>query len=138
MNRPAVSSAWILATTLLLVAALVPFDPAISRRAQALPDYVVLFNQRITDFGTFGWMIYGSGLIVIIALGESIRQTLNASSDSVAVMPPRKANRSESGDGRRPNSKAAKATALHVASPNTKAITPCFDGGICPGTPCRW
>lgn len=67
MNRPAVSSAWILVTTILLVVALVPFDPAISRGAQGLPEYVVLFNRHITDFGTFGWMIYGSGLIVIIA-----------------------------------------------------------------------
>ena len=67
MHRPAISSAWILVTTLLLVAALIPFDPTLSERAQGLPETIVVFNQRITDFGTFGWMIYGSGLLVIVA-----------------------------------------------------------------------
>lgn len=67
MNRPLSSTVWILAATLLLVIALVPFDPAISQRAQALPEPIVLFNQRITDFGTFAWMIYGSGTLVILA-----------------------------------------------------------------------
>ena len=68
MNRSlATSSLWILAATVVLVVALVPFDPAISQRAQALPGAIVTFNQRITDFGTFSWMIYGSGLLVILA-----------------------------------------------------------------------
>ena len=68
MNRSlATSSLWILAATAVLVVALLPFDPAISQRAQGLPDAVVTFNQRITDFGTFSWMIYGSGFLVILA-----------------------------------------------------------------------
>lgn len=68
MNRPlATSSLWILAITVVLVVALIPFDPALSNRAQALPEAVVAFNRRITDFGTFGWMIYGSGLLIIVA-----------------------------------------------------------------------
>ena len=68
MNRSfATSSLWILAATIVLVVALVPFDPAISRRAQGLPGTVVAFNARITDFGTFRWMIYGSGFLVILA-----------------------------------------------------------------------
>jgi membrane-associated phospholipid phosphatase len=68
MNRSlATSSLWIFAATIVLVAALVPFDPALSQRAQALPGAVVAFNRRITDFGTFAWMIYGSGFLVILA-----------------------------------------------------------------------
>jgi membrane-associated phospholipid phosphatase len=68
MNRSfATSSLWILATTAILVVALVPFDPTLSERAQGLPGGVVTFNERITDFGTFSWMIYGSGLIVMLA-----------------------------------------------------------------------
>ena len=68
MNRSfATSSLWILAATVVLVAALVPFDPAISRHAQGLPGAVVAFNAHITDFGTFRWMIYGSGVLVILA-----------------------------------------------------------------------
>ena len=68
MNRSlATSSLWILAATAVLVVALVPFDPMISQRAQGLPGAIVAFNERITDFGTFSWMIYGSGLIVILA-----------------------------------------------------------------------
>lgn len=68
MNRSlATSSLWIFAATAILVLALIPFDPAISQRAQGLPGAVVAFNQRITDFGTFSWMIYGSGVLVILA-----------------------------------------------------------------------
>ncbi|MCJ8056468.1 phosphatase PAP2 family protein [Shinella curvata] len=68
MNRSlATSSLWILAATAVLVVVLLPFDPAISQRAQGLPGAVVTFNQRITDFGTFSWMIYGSGFLVILA-----------------------------------------------------------------------
>ncbi|MBP1858719.1 phosphatase PAP2 family protein [Rhizobium herbae] len=67
MNRPFSSSLWLLLAAIILVAALLPFDGAISQRAQALPDGIVAFNRRITDFGTFSWMIYGSGSIVIVA-----------------------------------------------------------------------
>ncbi|CAK7258484.1 Membrane-associated phospholipid phosphatase [Shinella sp. WSC3-e] len=68
MNRSlATSSLWILAATAILVVALVPLDPMLSQRAQGLPDAIVTFNARITDFGTFAWMIYGSGFIVILA-----------------------------------------------------------------------
>lgn len=68
MNRSfATSSLWILAATAVLVAVLVPFDPLLSERARGLPGSVVVFNERITDFGTFRWMIYGSGFIVILA-----------------------------------------------------------------------
>ncbi len=68
MNRSlATSSLWILAATAVLVVALVPFDPLLSERAQGLPGGVVAFNERITDFGTFRWMIYGSGFLVILA-----------------------------------------------------------------------
>jgi membrane-associated phospholipid phosphatase len=68
MNRSfATSSLWILAATAILVVALVPLDPMLSQRAQGLPSAIVTFNERITDFGTFSWMIYGSGLIVILA-----------------------------------------------------------------------
>ncbi|MDX3928379.1 MAG: phosphatase PAP2 family protein [Shinella sp.] len=67
MNRPLVSTSWILIATFVLVAALIPFDPRISERAQGLPEAIVVFNRRITDFGKFGWMIYGSGFLVIVA-----------------------------------------------------------------------
>lgn len=67
MNRPFFSSLWLLLATALLVAVLLPFDGTISQRAQALPPAIVDFNAGITDFGTFSWMIYGSGSIVIIA-----------------------------------------------------------------------
>lgn len=68
MNRSlATSSLWILAATAVLVVALVPFDPLLSERARGLPGGVVAFNERITDFGTFRWMIYGSGFLVILA-----------------------------------------------------------------------
>lgn len=68
MNRSlATSSLWILAATVVLVLVLAPFDPMISQRAQGLPVTIVAFNKRITDFGTFAWMIYGSGALVILA-----------------------------------------------------------------------
>ena len=68
MNRSlATSSLWILAATVVLVVALVPWDPVLSERAQGLPGAIVTFNRRITDFGTFGWMIYGSAFVVILA-----------------------------------------------------------------------
>ncbi len=67
MNRPLSSSLWLLLAAAVLVAALLPFDGMISQWAQGLPGGVVTFNERITDFGTFSWMIYGSGSIVIIA-----------------------------------------------------------------------
>jgi membrane-associated phospholipid phosphatase len=67
MNRPFASTLWIFVSAALLAAALFPFDPALSQRAQGLPEGVVAFNRHITDFGTFGWMIYGSGLFAIIA-----------------------------------------------------------------------
>jgi len=67
MNRSfATSSLWIFAATIVLVVALVPFDPLISERAQGLPGAIVAFNERITDFGTFRWMIYGSGVLVVL------------------------------------------------------------------------
>lgn len=67
MNRPLSSTLWIVLATAVLVLALLPFDAGISQSAQALPPAIVDFNRRITDFGTFGWMIYGSGAIVILA-----------------------------------------------------------------------
>ncbi len=67
MSRPFSSSLWLLLAMALLVAVLLPFDGAISQHAQALPPEIVAFNAGITDFGTFSWMIYGSGSIVIIA-----------------------------------------------------------------------
>ncbi|MCV9967393.1 phosphatase PAP2 family protein [Pararhizobium sp. BT-229] len=67
MNRPLSSSLWLLLAATVLVVALAPFDGTISQRAQALPPAIVAFNERITDFGTFSWMIYGSGSIVIVA-----------------------------------------------------------------------
>jgi membrane-associated phospholipid phosphatase len=68
MNRSlATSTLWIFAASIVLVAALVPLDPVLSQRAQGLPGAIVTFNERITDFGTFRWMIYGSAFIVILA-----------------------------------------------------------------------
>jgi membrane-associated phospholipid phosphatase len=68
MNRPlATSTLWILAATIVLVGAFIPLDPMLSQRAQGVPGAIVTFNERITDFGTFGWMIYGSGVVVIVA-----------------------------------------------------------------------
>lgn len=85
MNRPlATSSLWLLAATVVLVIALVPFDPALSEGAQALPDPFVAFNRAITDFGTFRWMIYGSGLLSVAAyiLHRARRETRHARSAS--------------------------------------------------------
>ena len=67
MKRFFVSSGWIFAATLILVLVFIPFDPRLSERAQALPESFVGFNNRITDFGTFRWMIYSSGLLAIVA-----------------------------------------------------------------------
>lgn len=67
MKRPLASSLWILLAAAVLVAALLPFDPLLSRDAQGFPETIVDFNRRITDFGKFGWMIYGSGLLAILA-----------------------------------------------------------------------
>lgn len=76
MNRPLASTGWILATTLILVLAFIPLDPFLSTWAQALPEGIVAFNRLITDFGTFGWMIYLSGLVLAVAfiLLRTIRQ----------------------------------------------------------------
>ncbi|MFD1330141.1 phosphatase PAP2 family protein [Mycoplana ramosa] len=67
MNRPLSSSLWIFITATVLVAALIPFDARLSAYAQGLPKAIVAFNRTITDFGTFRWMIYGSGLLAIVA-----------------------------------------------------------------------
>ncbi|MGF6160251.1 membrane-associated phospholipid phosphatase [Ensifer sp. KUDG1] len=64
MNRPLAATGWIVLTTAVLVFALIPLDPFLSQRAQGLPDSIVTFNERITDFGTFGWMIYLSGALL--------------------------------------------------------------------------
>ena len=65
MNRPLASTTWIFLATVILVAVLIPFDPHLSEYARGLPEGVVSFNRRITDFGTFAWMIYGAGLLAI-------------------------------------------------------------------------
>ncbi len=62
-----VTSGWILVATVVLVFVFIPLDPGLSQRAQALPGAVVGFNRAITDFGTFRWMLYSSGLFAIIA-----------------------------------------------------------------------
>lgn len=67
MRRFLVSSGWIFAASLVLVAAFVPFDPRLSESAQALPSAVVSFNRAITDFGTFRWMLYSTGALAILA-----------------------------------------------------------------------
>lgn len=67
MKRPFTSSLWILAITFILIALLVPFDAHLSATAQALPERIVHFNRRITDFGTFGWMIYTAGSLAAAA-----------------------------------------------------------------------
>ncbi|GAK71282.1 phosphatase PAP2 family protein [Agrobacterium rubi] len=67
MRRFFVSSGWILAATFVLVLVFIPFDPVISQRAQALPGSVIGFNKAITDFGTFRWMLYSTGLLAIVA-----------------------------------------------------------------------
>ena len=65
MNRPLASTTWIFLATVILVTVLIPFDPHLSEYARGLPEGVVSFNRRITDFGTFAWMIYGAGLLAI-------------------------------------------------------------------------
>lgn len=67
MNRPLSSTLWIFTTAIVLVAALVPFDAQLSEYAQGLPAAIVTLNRTITDFGTFRWMIYGSGSLAIVA-----------------------------------------------------------------------
>ncbi|AUX78268.1 MULTISPECIES: phosphatase PAP2 family protein [Sinorhizobium] len=67
MNQPLASSSWILLTTIILVVALVPFDPHLSQWAQGLPQEIIGFNRAITDFGTFAWMIYTSATLLLIA-----------------------------------------------------------------------
>ncbi|MDK1387407.1 phosphatase PAP2 family protein [Sinorhizobium sp. 8-89] len=67
MNQPLASTAWIFLTTLVLVLALVPFDPQLSQWAQDLPEEIVAFNRTITDFGTFAWMIYTSTFLLQVA-----------------------------------------------------------------------
>jgi membrane-associated phospholipid phosphatase len=67
MNQPLASTGWILLTTIVLVLALVPFDPHLSEWARGLPDEIVGFNRAITDFGTFAWMIYTSATLLLIA-----------------------------------------------------------------------
>ncbi|WOS62736.1 phosphatase PAP2 family protein [Sinorhizobium fredii] len=67
MNQPLASTGWIVLTTIVLVLALVPFDPQLSEWAQALPDEIVDFNRTITDVGTFAWMIYTSATLLLIA-----------------------------------------------------------------------
>lgn len=67
MRRFFVSSGWIFIATIVLVLAFIPFDPLISQRAQALPGAVVGFNRAITDFGTFRWMLYSTGLLAVLA-----------------------------------------------------------------------
>lgn len=67
MRRFFVSSGWIFAATFILVLVFIPLDPFLSQRAQALPKTVVHFNKTITDFGTFRWMLYSTGLLAILA-----------------------------------------------------------------------
>jgi len=68
MRRPLSSTSWILLTTIVLMLALMPLDPHLSKWAQDLPEAVVDFNEAITDFGTFGWMIYASAFLLLVAL----------------------------------------------------------------------
>jgi membrane-associated phospholipid phosphatase len=67
MRRFFVSSGWIFAATFILVLVFIPFDAGISQKAQALPGPVVGFNKEITNFGTFRWMLYSTGLLAIVA-----------------------------------------------------------------------
>ncbi len=67
MNRFIVSSGWVFLASIVLVLVFMPFDAALSERAQGLPGRVVGFNSAITDLGTFRWMLYSSGLVIIIA-----------------------------------------------------------------------
>ncbi|MBD9374599.1 phosphatase PAP2 family protein [Rhizobium sp. ARZ01] len=68
MKRPTTFSVWIIVLTVTLVTALIPLDPYLSQAAQRLPASIVHFNSRITDFGRFRWMIYGSGGLAIVSL----------------------------------------------------------------------
>lgn len=76
MKRFLVSSGWIFAASLVLALVFIPFDPRLSEQAQGLPEGIVGFNSAITDFGTFSWMIYSSGLLAIFAyiLGRVFQQ----------------------------------------------------------------
>ncbi|MES5046280.1 phosphatase PAP2 family protein [Rhizobium nepotum] len=67
MRRFLVSSGWIFAASLVLVLVFIPLDPRLSESAQALPGTIVSFNRIITDFGTFGWMLYSTGALAIFA-----------------------------------------------------------------------
>jgi membrane-associated phospholipid phosphatase len=67
MKQALSSTAWIFLTTIVLMLALVPLDPHLAEWAQALPDEIVDFNEAITDFGTFGWMIYASAFLLLVA-----------------------------------------------------------------------
>lgn len=67
MKRFVISSGWIFIATFVLVLVFIPFDPGLSQRAQALPGSIVGFNKAITDFGTFRWMLYSTGLFAILA-----------------------------------------------------------------------
>lgn len=79
MRQALSSTAWIFLTTAVLLLALVPFDPHLAEWAQGLPDAIVDFNEAITDFGTFGWMIYASAFLLLaafIAKRTSRRETV--------------------------------------------------------------
>ncbi|UHS57667.1 phosphatase PAP2 family protein [Agrobacterium vaccinii] len=67
MRRFFVSSGWIFVATFVLVLVFIPLDPFLSQKAQALPGTIVGFNKAITDFGTFRWMLYSTGLLAIVA-----------------------------------------------------------------------
>ncbi|MBZ7923723.1 phosphatase PAP2 family protein [Ensifer adhaerens] len=67
MKRPLAATGWILLTTTILLFALVPLDPFLSQKAQGLPAGIVDFNEKITDFGRFGWMIYLSAIVLAAA-----------------------------------------------------------------------
>lgn len=67
MRLPLSSTAWILLTTIVLMLALMPLDPHLAEWARDLPEGVVDFNKAITDFGTFGWMIYASTFLLLVA-----------------------------------------------------------------------
>ncbi|HXV31370.1 MAG TPA: phosphatase PAP2 family protein [Sinorhizobium sp.] len=91
MKQLLTSTAWIFLTTAVLVLALVPFDPNLSEWAQGLPEKIVDFNEAITDFGTFGWMIYAFAFLLLAAFvarrasrRETIRQRARTACDLVA------------------------------------------------------
>ncbi len=67
MQRFLISSGRIFLATFVLVLVFIPFDPGLSQKAQALPGQIVGFNKAITDFGTFRWMLYSTGLFAIVA-----------------------------------------------------------------------